>query len=87
MIIKHRCSLAPMPSDISRNHTAQIPYLGQPFVLVRAEAEEAGFKIEHWDEYNTIHTLQVRGPEVLIVRTKNGMVKAIGNGCWSRYTD
>lgn len=86
MTIKHRCSLSPMPSDIISNHIAQIPYLNQPFELVAAEAKEAGFTIERWGDTGTIrdhiHTLQVRAPDVLIVRTDKGIVKAIGNGCW-----
>lgn len=80
--LKHRCSLTQMPSDISWNHTAQLPYLNQPFDLVRAEAEEAGFTIEHWDENVTVVALQVRPPDVLIVVTRRGLVKAIGDGAW-----
>lgn len=86
-IVKHRCSLAQMPSDISWNAAAQIPYLNQQFDLVRAEAEEAGFEIEHWDgdskdPHALIHTLQARGPNVLIIASRGGLVKKLGDGAW-----
>lgn len=80
--IKRRCSLAIMPSDIKTSHISQIPYLGQPFDLVRAEAEEAGFDIEHWDHdsfdlRSRVHTLQVRPPMTLIIVTEGGLVKRL----------
>lgn len=86
-MIKLRCSLSSMPSDIGRNPISQLPYLNQPFDLVRAEAEEAGYQIEHWDGDSldpraAVHTLQVRGPHILIIATRNGLVKKIGSGCW-----
>lgn len=69
--------MLPMPSDIKTNHVAQLPYLNWPFDLFKVEAEEAGFEIEHLDEKNHIITLQVRPPNVLMVRTEKGIVKEI----------
>lgn len=69
--------MLPMPSDIKTNHIAQLPYLNQPFNLFKIEAEEAGFEIEHLDENNHVITLQVRAPNILMVRTENGIVKKI----------
>jgi len=80
--LKYRCSLSLMPSDIKTSYLAQIPYMGQPFALVKAEAEEAGYTIEHWDHDDKdirshVHTLQVRPHDTLIIVSEGGVVKQI----------
>lgn len=81
-----------MPSDIQWNATSQLPYLNQPFDLVRAEAEEAGFTVEHWDgddqgPRGQIHILRARGPMELILYTRGGLVKKMGHNAWHPTRD
>ncbi len=46
---------------------------------MRAEAEEAGFEVEHHGGKHWITTLQVRAHNVLQVFTEDGIVKQLGN--------